>query len=38
MAEPQTVDRQTTAPFLVRLFYRTGSFHKYGFADKCSVD
>jgi hypothetical protein len=29
MAQAQKVDRQTTAPFLLRLFYRTGSFHKY---------
>jgi histone deacetylase complex subunit SAP18 len=30
MTDPQKTDRQTTAPFLLRLFYRTGSFHRYG--------
>jgi histone deacetylase complex subunit SAP18 len=27
-AEPQKIDRQTTTPFLLKLFYRTGSFHR----------
>lgn len=29
LAAPTKVDRKTTTPFLLKLFYKQGGFHRY---------